>query len=228
MPGLSAIISLVLSLYLGLLAFLVLTYVLQSVALFKLAKKRGILNYAMAWVPIGSTWLLGKLADDVNLCRRNKKTHFARNLLVIQLVYIVSLFVIYFGVLITSVSLGLGSTEPSFSPGLMAFFLVFIVLYLALVALIITLYVINYMALYRVFYGYAEENAAVFLVLSIFFSIVQPFLLFYIRNKELLPPDPSTFFQNGFPVYPNMYTPTSSVVENKIENNSNMEDNTNE
>jgi len=209
--------------YLLFLGAAILMYVLQSLALFNLAKKRGIQNYGLAWVPIGSSWILGKLADDVNICRRNKRTHFARNLLVLNIAYLASFVLVYIGAFALGITIameemmsGVASTAGP------AIILVAVLLWLVLVALIIAIHVLFYMALYRVFYGYAEENAVIFTVLSIFFSILLPIFLFVIRNRELLPPDPTTFVQNGYPVYPDMYSANPNQTnENNFENNSN-------
>ena len=192
--------------YIILLGAAILMYVFQSLALFKLAKNRGIANYGLAWVPIGSSWLLGKLADDVNICRRNKKTNFARNLLTLNLVYVGSFIAIYIAAIAIGISIGMqssyGGYSASMAPGAV---IVLLLLYLVLVGVMIAMIVLNYMALYRVYYGYAEENAVLYLVLSIFVSITQPIFLFIIRNRPLLPPDPSTFGQNG---YSYMYSTT--------------------
>lgn len=209
--------------YLLFLGAAIVMYVLQSLALFNLAKKRGIQNYGLAWVPIGSSWILGKLADDVNICRRNKRTHFARNLLVLNIAYLAFFVLVYIGAFALGITIameemmsGVASTAGP------AIILVAVLLWLVLVALIIAINVLFYMALYRVFYGYAEENAVIFTVLSIFFSILQPIFLFVIRNRELLPPDPTTFVQNGYPVYPDMYSANPNQTnENNFENNSN-------
>lgn len=215
--------------YLLILGIMITMYVLQSLALFKIAKKRGIHNYGMAWVPIGSTWLLGKIADDVNLCRRNKKTNFARNILTLSLIYIAVFILFYIGAIFFAVTVAIQSETTGTSIiDYPATVLVVSLIALGMMVLAVVLSVLTYMALYRVFYGYDENNAVVFLVLSIFISYLLPIFLFIIRNRDLLPPDPSTFIQNGFPVYPNMYTPTPAVEENKFENNSNMEENTNE
>lgn len=175
-------------------------YVLNSVALFKLAKKRGIQNYGLAWLPIGSTWVLGKLADDVNICRRNKKTNFARNLLILNLVTVgigILTYIAAFAIAISVIGLGLEHTTPDdFVYSMLPHVGILILLALAIAVVSIASAVISYMALYRVFYGYSEDNATVFLVLSIFFPILQPIFLFTIRNRELLPPDPLTFTQN--------------------------------
>ena len=138
--------------YMIMLGVAVLTYVLQSLALYRLAKNRGIANYGLAWVPIGSSWLLGKLADDVNICRRNKKTHFARNLLILNLAYFGAFILIYIVAIIIGISIGLQEISYGYSVTMApAAIVVLLLLYLLLVGGAIAMMVLTYMALYRVF-----------------------------------------------------------------------------
>lgn len=48
------------------LAFGVLTYVLQALGMYRMAERRGLPNPWMAWVPFTNMWLLGSIADDAN------------------------------------------------------------------------------------------------------------------------------------------------------------------
>ncbi|MBQ8670270.1 MAG: hypothetical protein IJ508_03390, partial [Oscillospiraceae bacterium] len=57
-------------------------YVLQALSLQTMAKRRGIANAWLAWVPVGSSWLLGAIADDIN-ARQGKKTSYGILLLVV-------------------------------------------------------------------------------------------------------------------------------------------------
>ena len=47
-------------------------YVLQAVGLYTIAKRRNIAHAWLAWVPVGSVWILGSIADDY-LARTGKK-----------------------------------------------------------------------------------------------------------------------------------------------------------
>ena len=45
------------------IAICVVMYVFEALSLFTIAKRRGIPNYGLAWVPVGNMWIVGKLAD---------------------------------------------------------------------------------------------------------------------------------------------------------------------
>lgn len=51
------------------LAFSAVTYILQSLGLYTVAKRRGINNPWLAWLPIGNVWILG----SIQICIRQKQ-----------------------------------------------------------------------------------------------------------------------------------------------------------
>ena len=55
---------------------------------------------------------------------------------------------------------------------------------LPLMGVAIATAVIRYMALYDVYTSCTPQNNVVFLVLSILFSVTEPFFLFFTRNKD--------------------------------------------
>ena len=131
-------------------------YVLQSLALQTMARHRGIANPWLAWVPVGSSWLLGAIADDINL-RRGKKTSYAMVLLVV-----------------TAACMG-----ASFS----LFLIPFVGLFSGLFS--VAVLVVYYVTLYEVYRDYAPKNAVLYLVLSILMGI-HWLLLFILREKRPL------------------------------------------
>ena len=198
-------------------AVAIVTYIFTALSMQTIAKKRGIDKAFFAWIPVANSWLMGKIADDVNLCRRNKKTNFARNILILMIVFY-AIYFFYFFCEFFSTFLAF-SAPHSVSAVFGAIAILFSFIYFG-VAIAQSVYA--YMAMYRIYYGYAEEHATLYLVLSILVPISTPFLLFSIRNRELLPPDPTTFVQNGYPEYPDMYSANPvQTNENYSENNSN-------
>lgn len=138
------------------LAVSVAVYVLQALAVHSMAKRRGIENAWLAWVPVASGWILGSVADDIN-ARRGKKTVYGPVLLVLTAV----------------------GAAGSFSMFLQP------LLWLAAAPLSLAVMVVNYIVLYEIFNDYAPKNAALYLVLSILLGI-QWILLFLLREKRPL------------------------------------------
>ena len=169
-------------------------YVFEAIGLYRLAKKRGIPLYGLAWVPIFNTYILGKIADDVNFCRRNKRTKYSGILLGLTIAVTVLSLVVG----IVSACLFLNGGDFYFTqdvlPGdvMLLVFLLFACGSLVSV-LSIVLEVFLFIALYRIYYGYDQMKATLYEVLSILFSFMTPIFLFILRNRPLLPPDPRTF-----------------------------------
>ena len=52
------------------------SYVLLSLGLYTIANRRGIRNAWLAWVPVGSIWILGSIADDYRARNTGRKRNF--------------------------------------------------------------------------------------------------------------------------------------------------------
>lgn len=153
--GLAAVLLAVLiPVLLTVIAFGVAVYVMQALSLYTMAQKRGIANAWLAWVPVGSSWILGALADDIN-ARQGKKTNYGLILLV--------------------------ATAVTAAGSASLFLLPFLGLFAA--PLSIAVMVVYYMALYEIYRDYAPQNAVLFLVLSILLS-VHWILLFVLRGRR--------------------------------------------
>ena len=133
-------------------------YVFESLSLFTIAKRRGIPNYGLAWVPIGNMWIIGKLADQYDNYVKGRNMKLAGLLL----------------------GFGAGAAGLALIGGLAYIFILMPLAYLALIALI----VFEFIALYKIYHAASPDSAVVLLVLSIFFSVIIPFVLFAFRKKD--------------------------------------------
>ena len=53
----------------------ILSYVLTALALYTIARRRGISNPWLAWLPVADTWLLGSLSDQYRYVARGQEKH---------------------------------------------------------------------------------------------------------------------------------------------------------
>ena len=159
-------------------------YVLQSLGLFVAAKRRGIRNYGLAWVPVAYVWILGSMADQYDLAVKGEEKGYRRKLIGLSIAVVAASFV---GSILLGVAAGIGFFGDS-SMGIIPAILGVLVL-LAVLVLTIILAVFQYIALYKFYMSCKPENAVVFLVLGIFFQVLTPIFLFVSRNQDL-----------GFPV----------------------------
>ena len=64
-PGMEGFILIFYIVYfLIMMGFAVAVYVLQSLSIYTIAKRRGIQKPALAWVPVANVWLLGSISDQ--------------------------------------------------------------------------------------------------------------------------------------------------------------------
>lgn len=173
-------------LYLLLLGLAIVSYVLESLALYQLAKRRGIRNYGLAWVPVGSTWILNALGDQYEGIRTGRKQSLRWWALGIAggiAVLVIAFCVIMFATLIP-LAVYDDRLPPEQISGLMssmaAFFLIYMLVFVALIALT----VLNSISLYRVYRSTKPDCAVVFTVLSIVVSVTTPFFLFVCRKYD--------------------------------------------
>ena len=140
------------------IAICVVMYVFEALSLFTIAKRRGIPNYGLAWVPVGNMWIVGKLADQYDNYVKGKNMKLAP---------------LTFGLDAGAVAL--------FLLGLVSNFFVFWILgYLVAIAACVFFFI----SLSKIYHAANPSSAAVLEVLSIIFTVIIPFVLFAQRNKD--------------------------------------------
>ena len=148
-------------------------YVFTALALSTMARRRGIAAYWLAWIPVANLWLLGSLSDQYRYLTWGQVKHKRVVLLVLEIVTgALSGALVGCAVWVFAAN---GSTAS-------------LVTLLAAVLLTggtaIALGVVKLMALYDVYASCDPQNAALYLVLSIFFRFLKPVFLFVSRNLE--------------------------------------------
>ena len=154
-------------------------WVLGAVAIYLIARRRGLKKLWLAWVPVLKVWLLGSLSDQYRYVVKRKNTSRRKWLLVLNL-----LKPVLAGVVIGFAADAWGYYGLDWEDALMAAGCA-----LPLLAVSIASIVIRFVALYDVYRSLDPRNAVLFLVLSIFFSVTEPFFLFFNRDKDAgMPP----------------------------------------
>ena len=189
-----AIASILMALFTGIPSgvFGIACYVLRSMALYTMAQRRGIEKAWLAWVPVLSCWILGSLSDQYRYVVKGQIKSKRKILLILNILEMALSACIL--VVCVSVLVELLSTPSHFShyygmmPLLKPLFSV-AGLGLLLAGLGIAATVFRFMALYDVYVSVDPANAVLFLVLSILVHIVEPFFLFFNRDKDTgMPP----------------------------------------
>ncbi len=165
------------------------TYICVSWGLYTIAKRRGIRNPWLAWIPVGNLWIMGSISDHYYLNARFTTKNRRKWLLVLQIIMTILLIIlmVYLVVVILAVLEAEGQNAPAYidvwAPvvdELVGMILVWVVL----MAIAVWASVLQYMALYAIYKSCDPGNATLYLVLSIFINLCQPVFLMICRNKD--------------------------------------------
>ena len=183
--ALGILVGVLVLLMLLMFALAIVSYVLSAVSMYRIAKRRGIHNAWLAWIPIGNSWLLGSISDQYQYVAKRKVTSRRKLLLILSIVSI-SVNVIH-SIIQASTSLAFyADAGMSNEVGMVA-----VTLLISMVLLVISMVhlAFTYVAYYDLFRSCKPNNAVLFLVLSIVFSVALPFFLIACSNKdEGMPP----------------------------------------
>ena len=167
-------------------------YVLRSISLYTIAKRRGIANPWLAWVPVINWWLLGSLSDQYQYVVKGKNTSRRKWLLVLNILknlLVTGFFVYAIAIVGSALKNGPFGMFGRGAADLIAPVLTILSLVLPYAALVIAFGVIRFIVLYDVYRSLDPNNAVLYLVLSILFRPTEPFFLFFNREKDLgMPP----------------------------------------
>ena len=163
-------------------------YVLSALGLYTVASRRGVRNPWMAWVPVLNVWLLGSLSDQYRYVVKGQEKNKRKTLLILNIVNFVLGIVVMVLLILMAVAAIRSEMGYFRSDSLMKEILRYAIA-LGCTGLIMmgtgfAAAIIRYMALYDVYMSMDPGNCVVFLVLSILFSITEPFFLFFNRNND--------------------------------------------
>ena len=179
------VMGLFLLVYFLALAFSVVSYVLSAVGMYRIAKRRGVHHAWLAWIPVGSSWLLGSISDHYQYVAKQKVTKRRRVLLILSVACAAMsvIFGVGAGMLVASGLIVGGSAESVLAVALGT------IGYLGPIGLSIAATVFCYIAYFDLFRSCKPGNAVLFLILSVIFNVTLPFFVFFISNSdEGMPP----------------------------------------
>lgn len=204
-------------------------YVFTALALYTIAKRRGINKPWLAWIPFANSWLLGCISDQYRAVAKGETKYRRRWLLITEIITSVFaglLLVLVFGMLFNMLSYSMGNLEnldhmseameAELLSAIMGPAVGMVLLALALMPVAIVGMVFSFIALHDIYKSCDPGNATLYLVLSIFIGYAQPILLFLCRNKDggmpmrQVPPPVYAPYQ---PVYDQPAAPTAPVEE---------------
>jgi hypothetical protein len=182
-----AIFGFIVVFYLLILAFGVVSYVLQSLGMYTIAKRRDIKNAWLAWLPVGNMWILGSISDQYQYVAKGRVRNRRKVLMALTAAMLLCSFLMTTGGLVAAFTeaAGMDAGEVLFGATLG----VLLIAYLILAVIAIVAIVIEYMALYDLYRSCDPGNGVLYLILSILFGCLLPLFVFVCRKKDLgMPP----------------------------------------
>ena len=162
------------------------SYVLTALAVYTVARRRGLSKPWLAWVPVVNCWLIGSLADQYRYLVKGENRSRRKWLLGLKLVLMgLAAAVAVMGISIAGAAVFGGyRSEAQLIRNIMGPAVTLLGLALPMAGVAIAYAVIYFMAMYDIYKSMDPDNAVLFLVLSVLFRITEPFFLFFNRDKE--------------------------------------------
>ena len=168
-------------LYLLVTAFGIACYVLESLGLFTIAKRRELRLYGLAWVPVASYWLLGQIGDHYCQTVKGKKSNLRVWLLVLCIVTTVMAIVTSFAAPIAAIVIA--NAEPG-DPRIWTTVGISAILIGVTTVVTIALAVLEFIAYHRLYVSCRPDVSTTYTVLSILFPVTIPFFVFACRKYD--------------------------------------------
>lgn len=166
-------------------------YVLQALSLYTIAKRRGIKNPWLAWIPVGEMWIRGCISDQYQYVVKGQVKNKRKWLLGLNLamwaayvVFFATLFATFGGLLFAMVA------NPTAMGTLGAGALLILgIAFLFMMVSSVLIIVFQYMSRYDLYRSCDPGNAVLYLVLGIFIPICEVIFLFVCRDRDFgMPP----------------------------------------
>lgn len=185
----------------------ILTYVLQALALYTIADRRGIKNPWLAWVPVASVWILGSISDQYRYVTKREVKNMRKVLLGLNIA--TSVFALIFFVILIGVAAEFVLSSSDFVTGILPGsntsdidklleavtdnIGILLGSCFALIGFGIASAICSWIAMYDLFLSCEPANATVYMVISVVGGFVvngiQCIFLMLCRNKDLgMPP----------------------------------------
>lgn len=168
--------------------FSVAVYVFTALALYTMANRRGISKPWMAWIPVVNVWVLGSLSDQYRYVVKGEEKNKRKTLMILSIINLVlCIALIVFVVMLVIAAIRTEMYNYSENAAMREILRAAIGLGCVGVIMMgtgIATAIVRYMALYDIYMSVDPGNCVVYLVLSIIFSISEPFFLFFNRNSD--------------------------------------------
>ena len=172
------------------------SFVLGGIGLYTIAKRRGIPNPWLAWIPVVNYWIVGSISDQYRYVTRGQSRYRRFVLLVMGIIMAVVWTVLKSMIrttLLNDMALMMNGVEDAVWMEMAMELLGYMAVLLVLIVFGIIQLVFYCMALYDLYFSVNPPHCVTFLVLTIIFNFTEGFFVFFNRKKDLgMPPRTDT------------------------------------
>ena len=162
-------------------------YVMRSIGVYTIAKRRGLSSPWLVWIPVGFEWIIGSVSDQYQYVVKGEVKEKRKLLLGLSLGNISLQFVALIVAIVMLSRLiiaGDGISDGQMASIIMGPLLAVMIIWLVVVVLSIVVFVFRCICMYDLYRSCDPNNAIAYLVLGILFSILEPIFLLVIRKKD--------------------------------------------
>ena len=191
--GAVGVVLILLLLYLLLAGIGLASYIMNAIALYKIADRRQIPNPWMSWLPFTRDWLIGSIVDDYD-GRNGIKRKWRVTLLTLSLISAIGILVTYVamfaGILVLAFQYTV--TEPPIGPTL-AYILVFYIVLIIFVLLASAKSICQIICIYKIYESTVPKKAVKYLLFSMLIPLAGPICLLRCKDKGYPYPEQQEF-----------------------------------
>lgn len=158
-------------------------FVFRALSVFKIARRRGISNAWLAWVPVCSDWILGSVADQYQYVVKGRIKNRRLPLLLLGIgVGILQIIASVSGInsMVLALRMMMGEIPNGAMAPLILAYVLPVILWIGTVAQL----VIHSIAVYDLYSSCNPQCNVLYLVLGLLFQFLEPFFFFVCRNQE--------------------------------------------
>lgn len=178
------------------------SYVMTSLSVYTIAKRREINNPWLAWIPVANYWIIGSIADDYDE-KNGIKRKWRITLLALYIIFMAIFLVGYIGMIVAMVLYMVrteyGTFDAPMNATMLSIFVGIYVFAIVLSLISIAVSICYYICVFKIFESTVPERAVSYLLVSLLVPFGYPICLMLCRKKgypreevEVCPPVPET------------------------------------
>lgn len=187
------VVCIMLVVYLFLIGFGIASYIMNSLALHKIASRRQIPNPWLAWIPVASSWLIGSIVDEYD-GKNGLKRKWRVVLLTLSIISVGGIVAGYIGLVAWAVKMSMQSELMGADiAGSIGIFVVFYVFLIVAAIVAAAQGFCNAICIYKIFESTVPEKSVKYLLLYLLVPMAGSICLMRCRNQgyeKIIVPEP--------------------------------------